>query len=138
MMAKMGRSLSFVLCTIPAVFICVIAFLAANLLFVRQARALPLCEGIPGVQCREDVEAAINIVIESLQDGAPNVDDSKSGISDFVSALQDFRDARAIVANIENENGENGEELTVTDRCNVSSDKDKRALRKTARGVADT
>lgn len=135
MMAKTRRSLSFVLCTVPAVCLFVIAILAANLLFARQVRALPLCEETSGVRCREDVEAAINIVIESLRDGAPDVADSKSGISDFLNALQDFGDARAFIANIENENGM---ELTVTDRCQASSDEDKRALRKTALGVADT
>ena len=134
-MAKTERSICFILGIIPAVCILVIALLAANLLFARQARALPLCEETSGVRCREDVEAAINIVIESLRDGAPDVNDSKSGISDFVNALQDFGDARAFIANIANENGM---ELTVTDRCKASSDEDKRALRKTALGVADT
>ena len=55
-------------------------------------------------------------------------------LSDFVNALQDFSDARAFIANIEDDNGM---ELTVTDRCKASSDEDKHALRKTALGVTD-
>ena len=120
---RVARDVVLAVCmSVPVIFI-------ASLFFVGQAGALPLCEGTSGVRCREDVEAAINVVIESLRDGAPTVEDGKSGISDYANALGDFRDARVIITNMD---------LSVTDRCKTASDEDELALHKAALGVADT
>src|SRR5688572_16348846 len=117
---RVARDVVLAVCmSVPVIFI-------ASLFFVGQAGALPLCEGTSGVHCREDVEAAINVVIASLRDGAPTVEDGKSGISDYANALGDFRDARVIITNMD---------LSATDRCKTAGNQDELALHKAALGV---
>ncbi|MBI3300480.1 MAG: hypothetical protein HYZ72_00130, partial [Deltaproteobacteria bacterium] len=97
-------------------------------LFIGQARARPLCEGLASVVCREDVEDKIDPVIDNLIAGVPNERDRRNAVNSLNDALDAFFEARI---------DRDDSTLAETVACGRASDEDARALKRAARGVRD-
>ena len=129
MTAKARRSFSFVLCPVAAVGISAMTILVASFLFTQHAGALPLCPEASGKPCRFDVRTGIENVIESIHSGAPTVDDQKSGVADFTTALGDFEAAINAIGD---------PHRNPKDRCINASNNDELALTRASGAVSDT
>lgn len=104
--------------------------LVASLLFAGEASALPLCQGQPGVECREDVEATIRPAINSLVAGVPNEGDRRNAVNNLRNALKEFADARADI-------GDPTSSVMVAERCTEASQEDTHGLIAAANGIRD-
>lgn len=104
----------------------VVSFLALGL--ATPAHALPLCEGVSGQVCREEVVASVSALITSLELDVKAEGDRRAAVKELEQAVREFA-----LAGSEVEHPRTG--LTEEQICTRAGKQDDRGLEQIAKGV---